>query len=196
MNANGIISKRNQYSSEKGLDKILENNFDDLTRIEIEIIVEQIKHLNAGIKKMELEINQYGKQLNGFENLVSIKGIGPKSAALLLSIIGNINDFENEKKLTAYFGLAPRLKQSNDQIHYGRITKTGNKLGRSTLVQCALITKKYSAYFADFYSRVKKNVGTGKAIIATARKLLVLIFHTLKENWIFIDFPNFKLRSI
>jgi transposase len=196
MNANGIISKRNQYSSEKGLDKILETNLDDMAKIEVEILVEQIKHLNEGIKKTEKEINQYGKQLKGFENLVSIKGIGPKSAALLLSIIGNIDDFENEKKLTAYFGLAPRLNQSNDKIHYGRITKTGNKLGRSTLVQCALITKRYSTYFSNFYNRVKGNVGTGKALIATARKLLVLIYNTLKENWIFVDFPNFVLKGI
>lgn len=196
MNSNGIISKRNQYSSDKGLNRILENNFDELTKLEIEIIIDQIKHLNNGINKLEKEINEQGRQLKGYENLISIKGIGPKSASLLLSIIGNIDDFENEKKLTAYFGLVPRINQSNDKIHYGRITKAGSKLGRSTLVQCSLIAKKYSPYFEQFYSKIKATKGTGKAIIATARKLLVLIYHTLKENWIFADFPNFQLKQV
>lgn len=196
MNSNGIASKRNQYSSEKGLNRILDYSLDELTKLEIEIIIEQIKQLNIGINKLEKEINVQGKQLKGYENLISIKGIGPKSAALLLSIIGNIDDFEDEKKLTSYFGLVPRLSQSNNKIHYGKITKTGSRLGRSTLVQCSLIAKKYSPYFANFYSKIKEQKGSGKAIVATARKFLVLIYHTLKENWIFSDFTKFELKKV
>jgi transposase len=195
MNSNGIVSKRNQYSSEKGLNRISDYTLDELTKLEIEIIIEQIKQLNIGINKLEKEINEQGKQLKGYENLISIKGIGPKSAALLLSIIGNIDDFEDEKKLTSYFGLVPRLSQSNDKVHYGKITKAGSRLGRSTLVQCSLIAKKYSPYFANFYSKIKEQRGSGKAIVATARKFLVLIYHTLKENWIFSDFTKFEFKK-
>ena len=44
------------------------------------------------------------------------------------------------------------------------------------------------------YGRITKK-GSGKAIIATARKLLTIIYRTLKNDWVFEDFNNFKLTS-
>ena len=77
----------------------------------------------------------------------------------------------------------------------GRITKRGNKIARTTLVQCALIAKRYSPYLHTFYEHIKSTRGAGKAIIATARKLLNTIFHTLKNKWIFEDFTKFELKT-
>jgi transposase len=64
----------------------------------------------------------------------------------------------------------------------------------ATLVQCTLIAKRYSPYLNTFYERIKAKRGTGKAIIATAHKLLNTIFYTLKHNWVFEDFSNFTLK--
>ena len=108
-------------------------------------------------------------------------------------MIGDINDFANQGKLAAYFGIVPRVRNSNETERRGRITKRGNKLGRTTLVQCALIAMRYSPYLAKYYARIKAARGTGKAIIALARKFLGVIYKTLKNDWVFEDFPNFVL---
>ncbi len=50
----------------------------------------------------------------------------------------------------------------------------------------------HSPYLMDFYARIKLRRGSGKAIIATARKLLGIVYGTLKNEWTFTDFPNFK----
>jgi hypothetical protein len=42
---------------------------------------------------------------------------------------------------------------------------------------------------------VKAKRGSGRAIIATARKLLGIIYHTLKNGWVFEDFPNFVIAQ-
>src|SRR5579862_5365203 len=105
-----------------------------------------------------------------------------------------IHDFADEGKLAAYFGIVPRISNSNETEHSGRITKRGTKLGRTTLVQCALIAQRYSPYLKKYYEK-KKSRGTGKAIIALARKFLGIIYRTLKNNWVFEDFPNFVLAE-
>jgi transposase len=87
------------------------------------------------------------------------------------------------------------VQNSNQTEHLGRITKRGTKLGRTILVQCALIAKRYSSHLDRFYERIRARRGTGKAIIALARKFLGIIYHTLKNNWIFEDFPNFVLAE-
>ena len=57
-------------------------------------------------------------------------------------------------------------------------------------MQCALVSIKHNEVLKQFYSKLRANKGHGKAIIATARKLLTLIFYTLKNSWYFTDFVN------
>ena len=193
--AHGVETTREAYSSQKELEKVLTLEVNAAAKVELQVIVEQIRHLNEGIAKLDQEMTDGGKKLEGYEQITSIKGIGSKSGTILLSIIGNVQDFPNEKKLSAYFGMVPRVSNSSETIHYGHITKCGSSLGRTTLVQCTLVAIKYSPYLRRFYDKLKAKKGSGKAIIATARKLLGIIYLTLKNRWVFEDFPNFVLKT-
>lgn len=195
LSSHGILLKKESLSSNKALNRILEQPVDSTAHVELEVIVTQIRSLNEGIKRLDSELEDKGKELPGHENITSIKGIGNKSGSILLSVIGNINDFESEKKLAAYFGIVPRVSNSNETKWQGRITKRGSKLGRTTLVQCTLIAIKYSPYLRSFYERIKAKKGSGKAIIATSKKLLGIIFNTLKNDWVFEDFTNGVLKT-
>jgi transposase len=193
--ARGISSHSSQFLSQKGLGAVLELEWETTTRVEVEVIIAQIRSINEGIARLDTQLVASGRQLNGHRNLVSIKGIGPRAAAILLSVIGEVSDFESDDKLFSYFGIVPRVSNSNETVQHGRITKRGSKLGRTTLVQCTLVAKKYSSYLNTFYQRIKAKKGGGKAIIATARKFLGIIYRTLKNNWVFADFPNFVLAE-
>jgi transposase len=195
LSAHGINLKKEALSSEKGLDKVLGMMFDPIVEVELGVLVEQKRSLNKSISKLDTSVKNDSKKLDGYKSLKSIKGIGDTGTGVLLSVIGDINDFADEGKLASYFGIVPRVNNSNEIERSGRITKRGNKLARTTLVQCALIAMRYSPYLADFYRRVKARRGTGKAIIALAKKFLGIIYHTLKHNWVFEDFPNFVLAQ-
>jgi len=173
----------------------LEMRFDEMVELELQVIVEQIRGLNRSIEKLEQTIKDRGQKLKGHRNLTSIKGIGNLGASILLSVIGDIDDFADEGKLAAYFGIVPRVQNSNATERSGRITKRGTKLGRTTLVQCALVAKRYSPHLARYYDKIKTRRGGGKAIIALARKFLGIIYRTLKNGWVFEDFPNFVLAE-
>jgi len=195
LNTYGIQIKKESLTSERGLRSVLQMPVDEIALVELTIIVDQIRSLNEGIKQLDKELSDRGKDMKGHENITSIKGIGDKSGTILLSVIGDINDFESEKKLAAYFGIVPRVSASNETVHTGRITKRGSKLGRTTLVQCTLIAIKYSPYLQTFYQRIKTRKGSGKAIIATSKKLLGVIYMTLKNDIIFENFPQFLIKT-
>ena len=59
----------------------------------------------------------------------------------------------------------------------------------------ALIAANYSPYLKSFYERVKARRRTGKAIIALARRFLGIIYRTLRNKWVFEDWPNFVLAE-
>ncbi len=193
LNANGIVTKREVFGSEKGLDKVLILNVESSYQFELKIIVEQIRSLNKSIDEISKELVEKGKKLDGHKSITSLTGIGDISATILLNTIGDVNDFADDKKIAAYLGIVPRVAVSNETSHYGKITKMGNKIARTALVQSTLIAIRYNPYLRKFYFRLKAKKGSGKAIIATARKFLTIIYRTLKNKWVFEDFNKFKL---
>jgi transposase len=187
--------KKESLSSKKGLAAAMQMEWSVIERIELEIISEQIGALKQSIKRLEKAVGELSAQLAGFENLITVTGIGARSAGVLLSVIGEVGDFESESKLASYFGIVPRISNSNERVNHGRITKRGSKMGRTTLVQCTLVAIRYNPYLKKYYEQVKARRGHGKAKIAAARKYLGIIYNTLKNNWVFEDFNNFVLAE-
>ena len=62
-------------------------------------------------------------------------------------------------------------------------------------MQCTLVAIRYSEYLRRFFDRIRTRHGGGKAIIATAKKLLGIIYNTLKQNWVFEDFAHFVMAK-
>lgn len=192
----GVKLKRESLGSKRGLARLDIGRFSAVEQIELRIIRDQILHLTTGVAEFDAAIAMVAQEHDGYAGLTSIKGVGGRSAAVLLASIGDVDDFADADKLAAYFGMVPRVSQSNETDNRGRITKRGNKLARTTLVQCTLVAIRYSGYLNGFYRRIKERRGAGKAIIATARKLLSIIFDTLKNGWVFEDFSTFTLANI
>lgn len=190
LSARGINLQKESLSSEKGLEAVLGMMFGEVVDVELRVLVEQIRSLNKSIAELEKTMKDQGPKLPGHKNIKSIKGIGDVGAGVLLSVIGDVHDFDAPGKLAAYFGIVPRVSNSNEKERSGRITKRGSKLGRTTLVQCALIAMRYSSYLHNHYERVKARRGSGKAIIALARKFLNCIYYTLRDGLIWEDFAN------
>jgi transposase len=115
--------------------------------------------------------------------LQSIPVVGSLSAKILVSCIADISRFPNEKHLASYVGIVPRVRDSGETIKHGRITRQGNKIARTTLVQDALaMLKQKDGPLKGFYNSVKYRGGTGKAIIALARKICSIMFILLKRR--------------
>jgi len=164
--------KKESLASERGLEKVLSFEWTASERVELEIIIEQIRSLKVGIGKLDKVLEEQSKQLSGFENIITVTGIGARSAGVLLSVIGEVEDFADENKLASYFGIVPKVANSNEKVSHGHITKRGSKTGRTTLVQCTLVAIRHNSYLKKYYEQVKARRGHGKAKIAAARKYL------------------------
>ena len=76
LSARGINLAKEALSSEKKLDEVMALPFDELVRVELRVIVAQIRSLNQSIRELDQTIAQEGSKLEGHKNLTSIKGIG------------------------------------------------------------------------------------------------------------------------
>jgi len=129
LSARGLNLPKEALSSEKRLAEILSLPFDEMILIELRVIADQIRALNKSVAQLEQAIAGAGSELEGHSSLISIKGIGATTSAILLSVIGEVKDFPDEKRLASYFGIVPRVANSNQTEHSGRIHKRGTKTG-------------------------------------------------------------------
>jgi len=99
--------------------------------------------------------------------------------------IGDIERFPGYKELCSFAGLVPRVHLSGNTRWEGHITKEGNALLRWILIQAVHQVVRYPGELRKFYLRLKKQKGTKIAVVATARKLLRVIYCMLtrKENY-------------
>ena len=111
---------------------------------------------------------------------MDIPGVGVLSAAILTAEIGDISRFTSSKQLVGYAGLAPGLYESGNTSHARGITHQGNRFLRWIVCEIAHQHIRKTGPLRDFYLRLKEKKGHGKAIVATGRKLLTLVFYVLK----------------
>jgi transposase len=114
--------------------------------------------------------------------LVQLPGIGVHNAMLLLGAIGDIRRFDAPHKLVGYAGLGARVHSSGEEHCGGRITKQGRRGIRSTMVEAAWVAVRSHPYWKEMFDRLAVRVGRPKAIVAIARKLLVVVWHVLTNQ--------------
>ena len=167
-----VRQSKNQIEAFKSsgfMDKILER--------ELNI---SIKHLELSIEKLELLIITLAKENYGesLKYLMSIPGIGPKTAVMLIVTTNNFKNFTNYKQLIAYIGFSPRIYQSGTSVRgKGSICKMGKSQIRKLLYMCSWSAKRYNKTCKEMYDRLIIQGKPERVIkIAIANKLIKQAF--------------------
>lgn len=181
---NGIALLRSAFASRVARERLQKR--DDLSaadRVILQSALRQIDELDKEIEQLEAEIVRLGKTLKGIRRLLQLHGMNLLSAVSLLAEIGSIELFETSKQLVAYSGLATSVRQSNETTRQGHITKQGRKRLRTVAIRAVLsMVNRTNTPLMNFYQKKKREKGSGKAICATARKLLTIVFVMLKKE--------------
>jgi len=138
------------------------------------------KQIDEAEQKVEQQVADHPQA----KLLTSIPGISYVSALTIMAEIGDINRFPSAKQLMGYAGLVPSTYSSGDTTRHGRITKTGSKWLRYIMTEAAhhQVLCKRQPGFGSYYLGLKKRKGSGTAAVATARKLLAVVWRLLKDN--------------
>ena len=109
---------------------------------------------------------------------MTILGVGPLTSLAFKATINDPQRFKSSKIVPAHFGLTPRIYQSGEIDRSGHISKSGDKLMRYLLAEAALSMLLRSRKWCTLKAwgiRLAKKIGMGKAIVAVARKLAIVM---------------------
>jgi len=152
-------------------------------RESVDAAMRHVEFLDQEIAAVERLIAKQALSWPEIRRLMTVPGVNLVCAASFIAAVGDPHRFLTSRKLVAYLGLDPRVRQSGEgPARSGRISKRGSPMARWALVEAAWTAVLQPGPLHGFYERTRARRGHGKAIVATARKLAVLFWCMLTRG--------------
>jgi len=153
----------------------------------LESYLDVIETLTEEMQKLEKTIRERAGSLKETQLLMTIPGVSYFTALTIYAELGEISRFDDDKAVVSYVGLNPVIRESGDSRIEGSISKRGSGRVRWLLVQAAntAVHTCNDEYLSRFYDRLASRKNSQKAIVATARKMLVSIYHMLDRGEVY-----------
>lgn len=189
-----LVDPRTKASSEDILGSIHGYEFLGVQRDKLKVISLHLNQINECIRLIDEKLDYFRRKYSrAIRHLTTMVGITEESALYILGEIGtDMSVWREDASLASWAGLSPANNASAGKKKSTRTGDGGHYL-KPLLVQCALAavkSTKKDPYFHYKYQTLSKRRGHKKAIIAIARKMLVAIYHMIREDADFLPIDH------
>jgi transposase len=158
---------------------LCEGGFDvnNMWKLQLGNLLDELEQKEKQIALVTEYLDGYLDKQAGGKLLMSIPGVGPRTAEAVLAYTDDVERFAGSKEYCGYFGVTPKLDESGNSRRLGHISKKGPSVVRWVLCESSWKVIRYSKSMKSFYERVMAGQKSRKkiAIVAVARKLLSIM---------------------
>ena len=162
---------------------------DELWRGRLHLELQLLEAISRQIDLVDRKLDALASEDDRIKLLQSVPGVGPRLSETLVAHIDDPRRFRTAAQVASYAGLVPKQMESGTVKRSGRITRRGPSLLRSMLVEVAWMVYLRCGWAKGFVARISGGIAARKkiAIVALARKLLVMLWAMLRDNRPFVD---------
>lgn len=184
------ISRVKNLFGTKGMKVLMELALPAGEKELIDALVKTYRHLEERRRETNGLVEKLYFDIPEAQLIHTVPGFGVFLSVLVAVEIADIGRFEKVEKLHAYAGVIPSTYSSGERSYHGRIVKEGNRWLRWAAVEAVWPGLKADFDLKCFYERLKRRKGSNSAKVATARRLLTIIYRMLKENRAYIPYKR------
>jgi transposase len=185
LRSNAIQAPRGLWSK-KGLEWLTKAELGDCQSLQRDLLMEELQEVRQKIGKVEAVLKKLAAQEPAVGLLMTIPGVGIRTAEAVVAYIDDPNRFRRNKSVGCYFGLVP-CEDTSQKVRLGHITKEGPSTVRKYVTEAAWQGIRRSPQIRSFFERVcRDDPGRRKiALVATAHHLLRVMLSMLQtgECW-------------
>lgn len=161
-----------------------EVGMNELWRGELAIELRQLRAVQAEIEVAEEKLDAIGAADPRVQLLRTIPGVGPRLSEAIVALLDRPERFRKSSEVSAYIGMVPKELDSGETQRRGKITRRGNRLVRSLLVEVAWAGLRHNPWVRETYQRISGGKKSRKkiAIVAVGRRLLVRCWAMLRDR--------------
>lgn len=184
LNVNGLLPNGKRPKMSKKYAKVLlKLKIDENLQYCITKFVKSWLIASKEVKEIEKRLRCLNREEEILYNVCrKIVGFGETISIYLLHELGDTMQFANEAKLFSYCGLTPSEHSSGEHKRLGHITHQGKSALRKNLVQASWVAIRKDPYFEQYFKKSSSRIGSQRAIVAVARKLLGRLRCAMKKR--------------
>ena len=175
----GVCRKKKLFTK-KGRVELEGLNLDFWASRRRQELLRLLDQLDASLKEFDQAVAEQAEPNPAAVLLMTHPGVGPVTSLAFVLTLGPVERFARSKQVVSYLGLNPREHSSGGRQRLGSISKQGNPMMRSLLVEAGHTAARLDPELRQDYQRLKLRRGGGVAKIAIARKLAVRMYWMLR----------------
>jgi transposase len=145
-------------------------------------LLAMLDRLEQQVGELDDAVRAEAEQRPEVRLLMTHPGVGPVVGLAYVLTIGPVTRFPRGKQVASYLGLIPSEHSSGGHQSFGSISKQGNTMMRTLLVEAAQTAARFEEELRRDYNRLKAKKHSAVAKIMVARKLAVRMYWMLREN--------------
>jgi transposase len=171
----------------QGREYLTQITLSDADRFQADLLAEELDQHVDRLKRLDKKLRQFAEQALLPERearaiLATAPGVGPVTTEVVLAELGDVRRFRSQRKVAAFAGLVPGIRESAGRAKQLGITKEGSRLLRWIMVQAAWRAARHTARWRMLFLRLRERCGPKKAIVAVARRLLGVLVAMLRNG--------------
>jgi len=147
-------------------------------------------HLEERIKESDGLVKELYSKLGEAQLISTVPGFGEFLSVLAAIEIADINRFDAVENLHSYAGVIPSTYSSGERSYHGRIIKGGNAWLRWAAVEAVFPACKKDFDIRVFFDKRARRKGANVAKVATARRLLTIVYRVLRDGRCYIPYKR------
>ena len=108
-------------------------------------------------------------------------GIGAMTTVAIVSDLGDVRRFSSSREAVRYAGLDITVHQSDQRRSPGHLSRQGPPALRWALFEAAQQGRRTGSPDRDYFTQAAEQLGSNRACLSIARKLLKRSYHTPRE---------------
>ena len=182
------IGLRKELFSRKGIDHLKGLKMASVDKALLEGLLKLGEELAGLIKTSNKLVEDLFQRMKDAQRIFTVPGFGKFFSVLVATEIDDIRRFESASKLHSYAGVVPSTHSSGLRAYQGKITREGNRWLRWAAVEAVWPAIRHDRGLELFYLKYASRKKANAAKVATARRLLTIIYQILKEGRNYVPF--------
>lgn len=171
----------------RGLEWLRSQKFEEIRQLMVRRLMRELAFLESDIADQEQQLDSIAAHQPAVAQLRTIPGIGPRCAEAIVAYADDVRRFGRGRQFASYFGMTPTQDASGRIDRHGHISKRGPSVVRWVLIEAAHQVIRHCRPVRAFCDHIwqGKRGYYKKAIVATGRKLLTVMFAMLRDGTVF-----------
>lgn len=177
-----LTDVKDKLFSKKGIEGLKQIDLSERDKEIMLSLMDTLEHIQGKIRYSDKLIDKLYAESPEAQLIFTLPGFGIFLSVLVATEIADIRRFSSLSNLHSYAGVIPSTHSSGGKIYHGHLVKEGNKRLRWGLIEAVWPAIQRDIVLRIYYEKRKSSKGANTAKVATARRLLSIIYSVLREE--------------